>query len=183
MLPRAMARRSKAKTGYELWLDQEAVPISEGYGIADVRQIPRGDWQRTGGRGAYIMLEGMTGVTGMYVVEVPPGGVLQPEHHLYQEVMYVLDGRGSTQVWQEGQPKQQFEWQTGSLFAPPLNSWHQLFNGSSEPALLLALTDAPIVFDLYRDSEFVLSSPYKFADRFNGEADYFAETESRTYSG
>jgi quercetin dioxygenase-like cupin family protein len=178
-----MARRSQAKTGYELWLDREGVPVSEGYGIPDVRRIPRGDWQRTGGRGAYIQLEGMTGVTGMYVVEIPPGGVLEPEHHLYQEVMFVLDGRGSTQVWQEGQAKQSFEWQAGSLFAPPLNSWHQLYNGSSEPALLLALTDAPLVFDLYRDPEFVFGSSYVFADRFNGEDGYFSEGETRTFSG
>ncbi len=182
MLPRAMARRSEAKTGYELWLDQEAVPISEGYGIADVRQIPRGDWQRTGGRGAYIQLEGMQGITGLYVAEIPPGGALKPERHLYQEVMFVLGGRGSTQVWQEGQPKQSFEWQDGSLFSPPLNAWHQLYNGSSEPALLLALTDAPLVFDLYRDAEFVMGSPYQFSSRFDGQAGYFAEGENRTTS-
>ena len=79
----------------------------------------------------------------------------------------ILAGHGATEIWQEGGKKQLFEWGPFSLFAPPLNSWHQLFNGSSEPVLLLALTDAPIVFDLYRDPEFVMSSPYKFADRFN----------------
>ncbi len=94
-----MGRLSEAKTGYELWLDREDIPVSEGYGIADVTQIPRGEWQRTGGKGAYIQLEGMQGVTGMYVAEIPAGGFLKPERHLYQEVIYVLRGRGSTQVW------------------------------------------------------------------------------------
>src|SRR5437588_6273210 len=94
-----MARRSAAKTGYELWLDREAIPVSEGYGIADVTQIPRETWRRTGGKGAYIQMEGMQGVTGMYVAEIPPGGFLNPERHLYQEVMYVLRGRGATEVW------------------------------------------------------------------------------------
>jgi hypothetical protein len=60
-----MARRSEAKTGYELWLDREGIPVSEGYGIADVTQVPRGPWQRTGGKGAYIHMEGMQGVTGV----------------------------------------------------------------------------------------------------------------------
>jgi quercetin dioxygenase-like cupin family protein len=177
-----MARRSQAKTGYELWLDREGIPVSEGYGIADVRAIPRGDWERTGGRGAYILMEGMQGVTGMYVLEVPPGAALKPEHHLYQEVLYVLGGRGSTQVWQDGGAKQSFEWSEGSLFSPPLNAWHQLFNGSAEPALLLALTDAPIAFDLYRDPGFVMESPYQFLDRFNGESGYFQEGENKTVS-
>src|SRR5690242_15069123 len=174
-----MARMSEAPTGYELWLDREGIPVSEGYGIPDVRQIRRGEWRRTGGRGAYILMEGMQGVTGMYVLEIPPGAALNPERHLYQEVLYVLGGRGSTQVWQEGQAKQSFEWGEGSLFSPPLNAWHQLFNGSSEPALLLALTDAPIVFDLYRDPAFVLDSPYQFRDRFDGQSGYFQEGETK----
>lgn len=173
---------SEAPTGYELWLDREEIPVSEGYGIADVRQIPRGEWRRTGGKGAYILMEGMQGVTGMYVLEIPPGGALIPEKHLYQEVLYVLGGRGSTQVWQEGQGKQSFEWSEGSLFSPPLNAWHQLFNGSSEPALLLALTDAPLVFDLYRDPSFVLSSPHQFSDRFDGQDGYFTEGDKQTVS-
>ena len=182
ILPLAMARRSAAPTGYEVWLEREGIPVSEGYGIADVRRIPRGDWSRTGGKGAYIQMEGMQGVTGMYVLEIPPGGSLHPERHLYQEVLYVLGGRGSTQVWQEGQPKQSFEWGDGSLFSPPLNAWHQLFNGSSEPALLLALTDAPLVFDLYRDPGFVFESPYGFTDRFDGQGGYFQEGEKTTTS-
>ncbi len=177
-----MAKRSESKTGYELWLDREGIPLTEGYGIPDVRQVPRGEWQRTGGRGAYIDMEGMQGVTGMYVVEIPPGGYLKPEKHLYQEIMFVLGGRGSTQVWHDGRSKQSFEWQDGSLFAPPLNTWHQLFNGSSEPALLLALTDAPLVFDLYRDPEFIFDSPYQFKSRFDGEANYFTEGTTETTS-
>lgn len=177
-----MARRSESKAGYELWLDREGIPICEGYGIADVRQVARGDWRRTAGKGAYIQLEGMQGITGMYVVEIPPGGALNPERHLYQEVMCVLEGRGSTEVWQEGGPKQAFEWKDGSLFAPPLNAWHRLYNGSNEPVLLLALTDAPIVFDLYREAEFVFESPYQFKSRFNGEANYFAEGETQSTS-
>ena len=177
-----MARRSESKTGYELWLDHEGVPVAEGYGIADVRALPRGDWQRTGGKGTYIQMEGMQGITGMYVVEIPPGGMLKPERHLYQEVMTVLGGRGTTEVWQEGGAKQAFEWQEGSLFAPPLNAWHQLYNGSSEPALLLALTDAPIAFDLYREPEFILNSSYRFTSRFDGQDGYFAEGEKQTKS-
>ncbi|HLY64308.1 MAG TPA: ethanolamine ammonia lyase-activating protein [Chloroflexota bacterium] len=173
-------KRSESKTGYELWLDREGIPISEGYGVDNIQDLPRGKWERTGGLGAYIQLEGMQGVTGMYVAEIPAGGALNPERHLYQEVICVLRGSGITQVWQDGQEKQSFEWQAGSLFAPPLNAWHQLFNGSSEPAVFMALTDAPLAFDLYRDPDFILNNPHQFRDRFDGEAAYFAQGEERT---
>ena len=38
---------------------------------------------------------------GSYVVEVPPGGALNIERHLYEKSRLVVDGRGSTEVWQE----------------------------------------------------------------------------------
>ena len=62
------------------------------------------------------------------------------------EIVYVLEGRGSTEVWAEGDSrKQTFEWQAGSTFSPPLNTWHQLVNAASSPALLLGVTNAPPV--------------------------------------
>ena len=55
--------------------------------------LPRGPWKRTGGNGAYIELKGMEGFTGMYVGEIPPGGALNAENHLYEELIYILQRR------------------------------------------------------------------------------------------
>jgi len=55
----------------------------------------------------------------MYVVEIPSGGALNPERHIYDKVIYILKGQGATEVWQEGEKKQSFEWGEGSIFAPP----------------------------------------------------------------
>ena len=60
----------------------------------------------------------------MYVVEVPGAGALNVDRHLYEKVVLVVEGRGTTEVWQEGQDKRHvFEWQKGSLFAIPLNAY------------------------------------------------------------
>jgi len=89
----------KAETSYEIWLRQEGVPVVEGYGVENVRGIARRPWARTGGKGAFIRLKGMEGFTGMYVGEIPSGGALNPERHLYEELIYILEGVGSTEVW------------------------------------------------------------------------------------
>ena len=167
------------KTGYRLWMEQEGVPIIEGYGVEDVTEIPHRPWARLGGSGAYIDLKGQEGVTGMYVAEIPSGGALNPERHLYEKLVCILKGRGLTEVWQEGQTKQTFEWGEGSLFAPPLNAWHRLINGGREPVLLLAVTTAPLIMDIYRDPNFVLNTDYQFKSRYAGEEGYFNVGDKR----
>src|SRR5207253_5425036 len=123
---------------------EENIPVAEGYGIEDVTTLPRKPWARTGGKGAYIQLKGMEGFTGMYVCEIPGGGALHIERHLYEKVICILRGFGATEVWSGNNGKKiQFEWQQGSLFAVPLNCTHRMINGSREPAIFLAVTSAP----------------------------------------
>jgi quercetin dioxygenase-like cupin family protein len=50
----------------------------------------------------------------------------------------VVEGRGSTEVWIEGQSKKHvFEWQKGSMFSIPMNAMHRHVNATSGGALLL----------------------------------------------
>ena len=172
---------AKRATSYEFWLREEGIPVVEGYGIEDVTVLPRRRWNRTGGSGAYIELKGMEGFTGMYVCEIPPGGALNPESHLYEELIYILQGVGATEIWSPGDEKRKmhFEWHPGSLFAVPLNTRHRMINGSNEPAIFLAVTSAPLMIDLLHNASFVLGCDYKFDDRFDGQADYFVPTSDR----
>jgi len=162
------------KTPYHHWMKDEGVPIAEGYGIADVRQLKLAPWPRIGGRGSFIHLYGMEGLTGMYVAEIPPGDALKPEKHLYEEVICILSGRGATEVWQDEGEKQLFEWEPWSLFSPPLNTRHRLINGGREPVKFLAVTNAPLVMDIFHSVEFMFDCPRAFSDRYRGEDGYFS---------
>lgn len=172
--PVSMTRVPTA-TSYEEWMKGEGIPIYEDWGIEDVKDLERKPWARTGGKGAFIFLKGSKeyGVSGMYVAEVPPGQSLNPEKHLYEELIYILKGQGATEIWQEGQSKRSFEWGAGSFFAPPLNTWHRLYNVSREPVLFLAMTTAPIVMDLFHNVDFVFGDSFAFTDRYNSEESYF----------
>lgn len=163
-------------TTYMQWMRREELPVISGYGVTDLRAAQLGEWRRLAGAGAFIQLEGMEGLTGMYVAEIPPGGELKPEKHLYDELIYVLSGQGAAEIWRpsEGSSKSVVEWQAGSLFAPPLNCWHRLLNVSGvEPVRFLAVTTAPVAMDLYHNVDFLFTSDYVFEDRYDGRADYF----------
>jgi oxalate decarboxylase/phosphoglucose isomerase-like protein (cupin superfamily) len=175
---------AKRETSYEKWIREEGIPIVEGYGIEDVTLLPRKPWGRTGGKGSYIQLKGMEGFTGMYVGEIPSGSALNAEKHLYEELIYILQGVGATEVWSgSGNKRVQFEWQPGSLFAVPLHCFHRMINGSREPAIFLAVTSAPLMIDLLHNIPFIFGCDYPFDDRFDGRADYFVPTSKRQEQG
>lgn len=165
-------------TPYESWLKQEGVPVIEGYGV-NLAEVPLGDWPRKGGRGAFVQLKGMEGATGMEVVEIPPAKALQPERHLYEKVIYVVEGLGSTEVWVDEKKKYYFEWGPGSLFALPLNCSYRLINGGSQRALLAAVTNAPMIIDIFHNLDFIFNCSYPFKDRYSGEQDYFEMSQKR----
>ncbi|MFC2060493.1 cupin domain-containing protein [Chloroflexota bacterium] len=168
----------KLPTPYEVFIAEQNIPIYRGIGAYDLRQLPLAPWERMGGQGTFIQLDGQAGLWGMYLVEVPAGGVLKSERHIYEEIFLVIEGRGSTEVWREGSNKKQsFEWQPGSHFAIPLNLAHRLVNATSSPALLLATTTATPVMELYPSRSFVFDNPAELPDRYDESEDYFKPRE------
>ena len=168
---------------YEQWLLDEGVSVIRDYSVKDVRQLALGPWERKGGKGAVINLQGLEMVVDAYVCEIPPGGKLKAQRHLYEETIFVLEGFGATTVWNDGLSKRSFEWQQGSLFAPPLNTWHQHFNGSgSRPARLLGVTQAPLFINLHNDLDFIFNNPFVFKKRFSATDDFFS-AQGKLYAG
>ena len=140
----------------------------------DSRQLPLAPWKRMGGQGSFIELDGQAGYFGIYAVEVPARGALNPERHMYEEIFLVIEGRGSTEVWRQGSTKKQtFEWQAGTHFGVPLNTWHRLVNATSSPALVLVASSAPGVMDLFPSQDFVFNNPFEAMDRYDESTDYF----------
>jgi quercetin dioxygenase-like cupin family protein/oxalate decarboxylase/phosphoglucose isomerase-like protein (cupin superfamily) len=162
---------------YEQWQKAEGAPIVNGFYIEDLNTVPLGPWPRKGSSvsGAFVNLEGTGGVNDMHLVELAPGGASDPERHIYESMIYVLSGRGSTQVWYSEDRKASFEWGPGSLFAVPINANYRIFNSSGvQSARYVAVTNAPTIVSLFHNHGFVFDNPYLFEDRFSGGDDYFA---------
>lgn len=168
---------------YERWLADENIPIIRDYSVSDVRAVELKPWKRKGGLGAFINLHGLEMTAASYLCEIPPGESLKPQRHLYEEMIFILSGRGATTIWNEDGRKLTFEWQEGSLFAPPLNTWHQHFNGSGEkPARYLGVTQAPLWINMSNDLDFIFNNPFVFKKRFNGEEEFFT-SKGKLYPG
>lgn len=158
---------------YEEWLKAEAIPVYREYGISDLRALELQPWKRMGTRGAYIDLKGGEGVNDGYVCEIPVGGKTTAQRYLFEEVVYILSGEGETAIWAPGGTKRMVRWKAGAVIGPPLNAWRQHFNGGDQPVRFLAITNAPVVIDLFHNSDFVFNNDYVFRDRYDGEPDFF----------
>lgn len=162
------------KSPYDLWRDSQTIPIVRGHCVEDLAALPLAKWELMGAFGCFINLVGSGRTCDFHLCEINPGGETKPQHFLFEQLIYVVKGRGATSVWNAGTKKQTFEWQEGSLFSPPLNAWHQHFNAQgSEPARFVALTDAPQMINRFRNIDFVFGNDFSFTDRFNGEDGYY----------
>jgi len=161
------------KTSYEKWVLEEAIPYYKECFIEDISKVSLAYWKRKGGDAAFINLADQQ-FHNSYICEIPPGGELKPLKQLFEEMILIISGRGATAIWTEKTKKQTFEWQEGSLFAIPLNAWHQHFNGQGDKYVrYIAVTTAPSVINLFHSIDFAFNTPYEFTDRYAGQEDYF----------
>ena len=148
----------------------EGLDIISSFYVPDLHTVDLKPWARRGGRGVFLNHDASRSSNDCYVCEIPPGKERVAHHQLYEEMICVLDGRGSTSVWNDAGRRITFEWKAGALFAIPLNTWHQHFNGSGkDPARFVAVTNAPVIINAFGDLDFVFNTRYDFEDRFNGE--------------
>ncbi len=170
---------------YEEFLAGEGIPIYRAVvGVDDITALPRAPWPRTGGRGTFIELRGtFQAQRGIYVGEVPGGAALDPERHLYEEAIIILQGRGVAQVWRHETAKTTFEWGPGSVFAYPRCLWHRLFNGGSEPVLYLAITTAPAVMNAIDDLDLIFNVDFPFLALEREGERYFQPSDLKTVEG
>jgi oxalate decarboxylase/phosphoglucose isomerase-like protein (cupin superfamily) len=167
-------------TPYEKWVREQGLDIISAQYVPNLRHVELKPWARRGGKGVYINHDSSRTTNDCYVCEIPPGGKLAPQRQLFDEMILVLDGRGSTTVWNDADQKITFEWKAGAMFAIPLNCHHQHFNGSGrEPARFVAATFAPQVINMFGDPAFVFDTKRDFKSRFSGEPDYFSAKDEK----
>lgn len=161
-------------TTHQKWIESQGIPVYSEFSIQNLNEVAVGPWDRLDAKGAFIVLDAVVDTNSAYVLEIDPGGTVLPERHLYEEIVYVLSGRGATTVWNEGGAKRTFEWNEGSVFAIPLNAYHQFYNGRGDkPARFYVVSTAPLVMNLFHNLDFIFENPFTFKDRFDGRADFF----------
>ncbi|MFY9897683.1 MAG: hypothetical protein WAK67_07785, partial [Xanthobacteraceae bacterium] len=155
------------------WLAGEAIPVTEDYGV-DLFAVETAPWPRYAVNGAAVHLKGRGDFANMFLFDIGPGQSTAPQRHLYEEVVYVLEGHGSTQLEFTDGSRRSFEWGGKSLFAIPLNARYRHFNGSgTERALLVSTTNLPMVMNVFHNKDFVFGCDFDFSERA-GKQEYFA---------
>jgi hypothetical protein len=157
----------------------EGIPIYTGFHFSDLRALEVKPWARVGGLGAYVNLFGEESAGDNYVCEIPPGQSLKPQRHLFEELVYVLSGRGATTYWSRADgTKRTFEWKEQSLFALPANVGYQHFNGDdTRPARIFSKTTLPSLFQSFKNNSFIFENDYVLEDV---DKDFFS-TEAKIY--
>lgn len=158
---------------YLEWCKGEGIPIVDDFGI-DILAVETQRWDRYDAKGAFIHVKGRGDFASVYALDIPPGGRTSPQRHLFEELVYVLEGQGSTIVEAPDGSRHTFEWGPKSLFALPLNCRYQHFNGMGRQRALLACShDLPITMNLLHDEAFIFDNPYVFKERF-GDVKYYS---------
>ena len=166
----------KARYGidsYQDWLKAEGLPVVEGLAI-DCTSVATADWPRLGARAAALHLDGRGDFCNMLLYELGPGKSTLPQRHLFEEVIYVVEGTGSTQLTLPNGERRSFEWGPRSLFSIPLNARYRHFNTSGlERAVLVSTTNLPMMLNLFHNEKFVFDNAFDFDERI-GKKEYFA---------
>ena len=158
---------------YGDWVKGEGIPIVEDFGV-DLLAVETKPWARLGTAGAAVHVKGRGDFMSMFIIDIVPGGHSSPQRHLFEELIYVLSGHGSTTVEGADGRKHTFEWGPQSLIALPLNARYQHFNGSGrERARLCSATSLPLMMNTLHNEEFIFSNPWQFKER-EGEARYYS---------
>jgi len=102
------------------------------------------------------------------LVEIPPGGKLPAHRHLAEEMIYIVSGKGYTNMWTgTGADRKRYDWAASDVVSPSLNVWHEHGNASTtEPVRFLSMTSTPLMKRIFGEAAFLSSSDYVFEERW-----------------
>ena len=179
MTDSALAAARYGLDPYLEWVAREGIPVVDDCYAVDLFTVKTGPWARLGAKGAAIHLEGRGDFCNMFLHELDPGANTAPIHHLYEDLYYVLEGQGSTQIEFADGSKRSFEWGPKAMFAIPINARHRHFNSSGrERALFVSTTNLPLLMNAFHSEDFIFNTNFDFLERngkeghFSGEGDF-----------
>lgn len=172
-----LKRWQRRSSGYETYMAEEGLPVFRGIGVRDIRELPLSPWARKEAHGSFLLLDGLEGSKGLYVLEVGARKATAPEKHLFHEFFIVFEGRGTTETWTDRGERLSFEWQPGSMFRASPNINYRLVNATNQRALLLCANNAPGMFNMFRDRSFIFDNDHPFPAFYGGKG--FFDYDSR----
>lgn len=137
---------------YREFQRREGIPVHTGFAVGDIRELSVDQWDRIGGRGAFINLHGMEGTCDLQIIEIPPGSKLRAQRHLHDSLVFVVDGSGFTTIGTKTN-RTSFEWDERAAFLIPRNTQYVHTNATDEPIRLLVQTPLPLLYSLLKEDE------------------------------
>lgn len=154
------------------WVTKEQLPLVTGFAV-NLMEVETKPWARYDARGAIVKVDGAGDFLDLWLLDIPGGGATSPQHHVFEEVVYVISGHGTTSIEAPGGKTHSFEWGPKSFFVIPLNAKYRHFNTSgTERALLASTTTFPIMINLLHDESFIFQDEWVFEERY-GRDDFF----------
>jgi hypothetical protein len=92
---------TEKETPYTRWVKAEGLDILSSVYVPNLNTVELKPWARRGGRGLYLNHEASRTSNDCYVCELPAGGQLAPHRQLFEEMIMILGGNGSTVVWND----------------------------------------------------------------------------------
>ena len=121
MVSDELARKfaTEKETPYTRWIRTRGWTSSAAHYVPNLHTVELKPWARRGGNGVFINHEASRTSNDCYVCEIPAGKKLAPQRQLFEEMILVLDGRGSTTVWNDAGQRVTFEWKAGCAVRHP----------------------------------------------------------------
>jgi hypothetical protein len=141
---------------YLNWVKSEGALIHEGAAL-DLFALDLRDWPRFGMKGAVCHVDGRCDYLTAFLFELAAHQSCAPVRHLYEEAIYVLSGRGETEITLSDGHRLTIEWGEKELFAVPVNANARHKAGPSG-ARFVVLSDMRYLMGLYRNEAFLFGN-------------------------
>ena len=143
---------------------ERQVVVVDGTIVRDIASFPLGARPRRAGRAIALDFLSGNSTLGLHLADLPAGGESDGHRHLEETSMFVLAGRGWTELRQgEDVEPQRVEWSAGDLLAIPANVWHRhAVDDGAGPARQLAFKGSRLLRKLFHDRGFLVDNDCRF---------------------